>query len=55
VVVHCILYQNYYIPVKCLWCTVIDAFQNTAIDATNDYKLKHLVEVFGLSGDLIAE
>jgi hypothetical protein len=35
------------------WCRIVDAFQTSAIAADNDYELKHLVEVFGLSGDLL--
>jgi len=33
-----------------IWCKIADAFQTSAIDAQDDYKLKHLVEVFNLSG-----
>lgn len=40
-------------PKSNLWCKIVDAFQTSALDAQNDYKLKHLVEVFGLSGDLL--
>ena len=35
-----------------IWCGIVDAFQTSAINATNDYKLKHLVEQFNLSGEL---
>jgi len=35
------------------WCNIVDAFQTSAISATDDYKLKHLVEEFQLSGNLI--
>lgn len=35
------------------WCKIVDAFQTSAINAHDDYKLKHLVDVFKLSGDLI--
>ena len=35
------------------WCSIVDALQTSAIAATTDYKLKHLVELFGLSGDLL--
>jgi hypothetical protein len=35
------------------WCKIVDAFQASAIAAGNDYKLKHLVEVFELSGELL--
>jgi hypothetical protein len=38
---------------NCEWCRIVDAFQTSAIAADNDYKLKHLVKVFGLSGDLL--
>ena len=38
---------------KTNWCSIVDVLQTAAIDATNDYKLKHLVEIFGLSGDLL--
>ena len=38
---------------KQAWCKIVDAFQTAAIDAQDDYKLKHLVEVFRLSGDLV--
>lgn len=36
-----------------LWCKIVDALQTSAISATNDYKLKHLAEVFQLSGNLL--
>ena len=36
-----------------IWCRIVDALQTSAIDAQDDYKLKHLVEVFGLSGILL--
>lgn len=36
-----------------VWCSIVDAFQTSAINAVNDYKLKHLVEVFGLSSTLL--
>ena len=36
-----------------IWCKIVDAFQTSAIEAQDDYKLKHLVEMFGLSGNLI--
>jgi len=36
-----------------IWCKIVDAFQTSAISATNDYKLKHLAEVFQLSGNLL--
>jgi len=36
-----------------IWCKIVDAFQTSAIAAVTDYKLKHLVELFGLSGDLL--
>lgn len=36
-----------------LWCSIVDVFQTAAIDAQEDYKLKHLVEQFQLSGSLI--
>jgi len=35
------------------WCSIVDVFQTAAIDAQEDYKLKHLVEQFQLSGSLI--
>lgn len=35
------------------WCTLSDAIQTAAMDAENDYKLKNLVELFNLSGDLV--
>jgi len=35
------------------WCNIVDAFQTSAIAAITDYKLKRLVELFGLSGDLL--
>lgn len=37
-----------------VWCGIADTLQTCAIEAANDYRLKHLVEVFQLSGDLIA-
>ena len=36
-----------------IWCSIVDVFQTAAIDAQEDYKLKHLVEQFQLSGSLI--
>jgi len=36
-----------------IWCKIVDAFQTSTIAAVTDYKLKHLVELFGLSGDLL--
>ena len=38
---------------RSIWCKIVDAFQTSVINAHNDYKLKHLVEVFNLSGNLI--
>ena len=35
------------------WQGIADTFQTAAINAQEDYKLKNLVEVFKLSGDLI--
>lgn len=35
------------------WCSTVDAFQTTAINAVSDYKLNHLVDVFNLAGDLL--
>jgi hypothetical protein len=35
------------------WCSIVDVFQTAAIDAQEDYKLKHLAEQFQLSGTLI--
>ena len=35
------------------WCGIADTLQTSAIEAINDYKLKHLVEIFGLSGSLL--
>jgi len=35
------------------WCNIVDALQTSAVAALNDYKLKHLVEQFQLSGNLI--
>jgi site-specific DNA recombinase len=40
-------------PENANWCSIVDALQTSALAAVNDYRLKHLVEVFGLSGDLI--
>jgi hypothetical protein len=34
-----------------IWCRIVDAFQTSAINATNDYKLKDLVKIFSLSGE----
>jgi hypothetical protein len=36
-----------------LWCTIVDVFQTAAIDAQEDYKLKHLAEQFQLADNLI--
>ena len=36
-----------------LWQGIADVFQTAAINAQEDYKLKNLVELFQLSGDLI--
>jgi site-specific recombinase XerD len=38
---------------KDIWYRIVDAFQTSAINATNDYKLKHLVKIFSLSGELL--
>lgn len=38
-----------------MWCKIVDAFQTSAINAHNDYKLKHLVQVFNLSGELLTD
>lgn len=38
-----------------IWCRIVDAFQTSAITATNDYKRKHLVKIFSLSGELLNE
>ena len=38
-----------------VWCKIVDALQTSAIGATNDYKLKHLAEVFNLSSNLISQ
>ena len=35
------------------WCRIVDSLQTSAIAATDDYKLKNLVEVFQLSGNLL--
>lgn len=35
------------------WCKIVDAFQTSAIEAQDDYKLKNLVEQFNLSGSLL--
>jgi site-specific DNA recombinase len=35
------------------WCTIVDVFQTAAIDAQEDYKLKHLAEQFQLADNLI--
>lgn len=37
-----------------LWQGIADAFQTAAINAQEDYRLKNLVELFQLSGDLIS-
>ena len=36
------------------WCGIADTLQTSAIEAINDYKLKHLVQVFNLSDGLLA-
>lgn len=36
-----------------IWCTIVDALQTSAIDTQKDYRLKELVEVFRLSGNLL--
>lgn len=33
-----------------IWCNIVDAFQTSA---TNDYKLKDLMKIFSLSGELL--
>jgi hypothetical protein len=35
-----------------MWCRIVDAFQTSALNATNDDKRKHLVKLFSLSGEL---
>jgi hypothetical protein len=37
------------------WCGISDAFQTSAIEAVNDFKLKHLVDIFQLSDELLGE
>jgi len=37
-----------------IWCSIVDVFQTAAIDAQEDYKLKHLAEQFQLSGELLS-
>jgi hypothetical protein len=34
-------------------CRIVDAFQTSAITATNDDKLKDLVKIFSFSGELV--
>lgn len=36
-----------------IWCRIVDAYQTSAISTQNDYKLKYLVKVFDLSGELL--
>jgi hypothetical protein len=36
-----------------IWCSIVDAFQTSAVDALADYRLKHLAKIFDLSGKLI--
>ena len=36
-----------------IWCSIVDVFQTAAIDAQEDYKLKHLAEQFQLADNLI--
>lgn len=36
------------------WCRISDAFQTSAIEAIDDYKLKNLVELFNLSDSLLS-
>ena len=36
-----------------IWCNIVDVFQTATVDATEDYRLKHLVEQFSLSGKLL--
>lgn len=36
-----------------IWCGLVDAFQTSSIAAIDNYKLKHLVKIFGLSGELL--
>ena len=36
-----------------IWCRIVDVFQTAAIDAQEDYKLKHLAEQFQLSDNLV--
>jgi len=37
-----------------IWCSIVDVFQKSAIEANNDYKLKNLAELFQLSDSLLA-
>jgi hypothetical protein len=43
-----ILYQKAY-----GWRDICDTLQTCAIEAINDYRLKHLVEIFGHSDSLL--
>ncbi len=35
------------------WCSIVDAFQTCAIDKVTDVRLQDLVNLFGLSSNLI--
>lgn len=39
--------------VRSIWCMICDALQTAGINAQDDYKLKHLVDIFQLSDKLI--
>lgn len=36
-----------------VWCSIVDALQTSALENYNNPKLKHLVEVFNLSGQIV--
>lgn len=35
-----------------IWCSIVDALQTSSYGGPNEYKLKHLVKIFSLSGEL---
>ena len=37
------------------WCGLVDVFQTSVIQGVNDQKLINLVDLFGLSGELLGQ
>ena len=44
------LFEN---PMGCNWCSIVDAFQTSAIEQCNNARLDNRVKIFGLSDNLL--